>query len=173
MSEVSSKYDVAANPKLSHELQSVLNIPANELLERARGRAGVWELNYAGTLYPPEAWALFKSGEAVLVDVRTIEERKFVGHVPETQHVAWQFGTSMTKNPRFLREMEKIVPKDAVVLLLCRSGKRSAVAAAAITKAGYTNAFNVLEGFEGELDSNQHRGGHDGWRHWGLPWIQD
>jgi len=59
------------------------------------------------------------------------------------------------------------------VLFLCRSGKRSAAAAEVATKAGYRNAFNVLEGFEGEIDDRKHRGGLGGWRRRGLPWIQD
>ncbi|MBS1187029.1 MAG: hypothetical protein H6R04_1047 [Burkholderiaceae bacterium] len=172
MSKIAVGFALAKNETLGHELQAVLSIPPEDLLARGRARAESLDLSFAGAVYPPEAWALFQSGAALLVDVRTIEERAFVGHVPQSLHVAWKFGTGMTQNPRFLREFEKIAPKDAVVLLLCRSGKRSSDAAEALTKAGYTNAFNVLEGFEGELDAQQHRGGHDGWRHWGLPWIQ-
>jgi rhodanese-related sulfurtransferase len=63
--------------------------------------------------------------------------------------------------------------KEQPVLLLCRSGKRSAVAAEAAAKAGLHNVFNVLEGFEGEIDAQQHRGGSDGWRFHHLPWVQD
>lgn len=173
MSNVAVNFDVIGNQILSRELQSVLAISPQDLIARGQERAKSLGLLYAGTVYPPEAWVLFKSGAALLIDIRTIEERKFVGHVLESLHVAWKFGTAMTANPRFQRELEKIAPKDAVVLLLCRSGKRSAEAAEAIAKSGYINAFNVLEGFEGELDALQHRGEHDGWRHWGLPWVQD
>ena len=123
---------------------------------------------------PPElAWALFEAGDARLVDVRTAEERKFVGHVPDSLHVPWATGTALTRNPRFARELEAKVGKDSTVLLLCRSGKRSALAAEAAAKAGFTHVFNVLEGFEGEIDADQHRGGSDGWRYRGLPWVQD
>jgi rhodanese-related sulfurtransferase len=108
-----------------------------------------------------------------LVDVRTIEERKFVGHVPDTLHVPWASGTALTRNPRFVRELEQKVAKDQAVLLLCRSGKRSVLAAEAATKAGFNNVFNILEGFEGEIDAQQHRGNSDGWRYHGLPWVQD
>jgi len=96
-----------------------------------------------------------------------------VGHVPESLHVAWATGTAMQRNPRFVRELEAKVSKDQAVLLLCRSGKRSAAAAEAATKAGFNQAFNVLEGFEGELDLQGQRGHQDGWRHHGLPWVQD
>jgi len=155
------------------EVAAALSVPPGELLIRARQRASNDELNYAGGLYPPEAWALFEAGYATLVDVRSAEERKFVGLVPGTEHVAWQTGTALIKNPRFLRDLEKKVTKQDVVLFLCRSGKRSAAAAEAATKAGFVNAFNVLEGFEGDLDNQQRRGETGGWRHWGLPWQQD
>jgi rhodanese-related sulfurtransferase len=131
-------------------------------------------LPYAGGVPPAVAWALFSSGRALLVDVRTGEERKFVGHVAGSGHVAWATGTALTRNPRFVRELEsKIGGKDAIALLLCRSGKRSVLAAEAATKAGFTNVFNVLEGFEGEIDAQQQRGKADGWRFHQLPWVQD
>jgi rhodanese-related sulfurtransferase len=79
----------------------------------------------------------------------------------------------MTRNPRFVRELEAKTGKNVNILLLCRSGKRSVLAAEAATKAGFSRVFNVLEGFEGEIDDQQHRGGSDGWRLHGLPWIQD
>ncbi len=130
-------------------------------------------LGHAGGVTPPLAWELFSSGQAQLVDVRSGEERKFVGHVPGSVHVAWATGTSLTRNPRFVRELEAKFAKDAVLLLLCRSGKRSELAAEAATKAGFRNAFNVLEGFEGDRDADQRRGTVDGWRFHGLPWLQD
>lgn len=146
---------------------------ASPVLERARQQAAIDNLPYAGSVAPQDAWALFQSGEAVLIDVRTAEERKFVGHVPETKHVAWMTGLSLSRNPRFVKELEHKAGKDDVILLLCRSGKRSAAAAEAAAKAGFRNVFNILEGFEGDLDDLQRRGAFNGWRHAGLPWIQD
>lgn len=143
------------------------------VLERARQQAAVDNLPYAGSVAPQDAWALFQSGEAVLIDVRTAEERKFVGHVPDTKHVAWMTGLSLSRNPRFVKELEAKAGKDDVVLLLCRSGKRSAAAAEAAAKAGFKNVFNILEGFEGDIDEQQRRGSFNGWRNAGLPWIQD
>lgn len=142
-------------------------------LERARRHAQEAGLPFAGSLTPQEAHALVQAGEARLVDVRSSEERKFVGHVPGSLHVAWATGTSLTRNPRFARELEAKVGKSDVVLLLCRSGKRSALAAEAAAKAGFAQVFNVLEGFEGELDAAGQRGHADGWRFRGLPWVQD
>ncbi|MEQ5843569.1 rhodanese [Paraburkholderia acidicola] len=146
---------------------------ALDVLEAARSAAVEAGLPYAGGIAPQDAWALVSAGKAVLVDVRSAEERKFVGHVPESLHVAWATGTSLTRNPRFVRELEAKTGKDAVVLLLCRSGNRSALAAEAATKGGFSQVFNVLEGFEGELDAAQRRGGSNGWRFRGLPWVQD
>lgn len=142
-------------------------------LQQAREQALAAGLPYAGGVTPVEAWELVHAGDVVLIDVRSGEERKFVGHVPGSVHVAWATGTSLTRNPRFVRELEAKVRKDQPVLLLCRSGKRSALAAEAAAKAGFAYAFNVLEGFEGELDAVQHRGTADGWRFRGLPWVQD
>ena len=146
-------------------------------LEAARAAAQAEGLAYSGGISPQEAWALFSQSQAVLVDVRSGEERKFVGHVPDSLHVPWATGTALTRNPRFVRELEaavtKAAGKDTPVLLLCRSGKRSILAAEAAVKAGLPLVFNVLEGFEGEIDAQGHRGVDDGWRFRGLPWVQD
>lgn len=142
-------------------------------LQQVRELAAASGSSYAGSVLPELAWKLFEAGQALLVDVRTPEELSYVGRVPGATHLAWATGTAQVRNPRFLRELESKLPKDAVVMFLCRSGKRSAAAAEAATKAGYRNAFNVLEGFEGEIDDRKHRGGLGGWRHRDLPWVQD
>jgi rhodanese-related sulfurtransferase len=150
--------------------------PSQELpdvLRKAKAEAEAVGLNYAGIVDPDEAWKLFINGQAHLVDVRAAEERKFVGHVPNTLHVAWQTGPALIKNPRFLRELDNKLSKDSIILFLCRSGKRSAAAAASATAAGFKNVFNVREGFEGDLDDRQQRGASGGWRQRGLPWVQD
>lgn len=147
--------------------------PAVHILAAARSDAAAAGLPFAGTVDPDDAWALFQSGDAVIVDVRSPEERKFVGHVPDTLAVAWATGTALTRNPRFVKELEAKVPKDRPVLFLCRSGKRSALAAEAATKGGFLSAFNILEGFEGDIDERQRRGALGGWRKRGLPWVQD
>jgi rhodanese-related sulfurtransferase len=155
-------------------MSAVLNeLSLSPELEAARHAAQAAGLPYAGSVPPVQAWALAQAGQATLVDVRSTEERKFVGHVPGIAHVAWATGTSLTRNPRFVRELEAKVGKHEPVLLLCRSGKRSALAAEAAAKAGFTQVFNVLEGFEGEIDASHQRGKSDGWRFRGLPWVQD
>jgi rhodanese-related sulfurtransferase len=143
------------------------------ILEQSSRDAHFAGLPYAGSIAPLDAWTLIRAERAVLVDVRSAEERKFVGYVPGSLHVAWATGTNLTRNPRFLRELESRVDKEAVVLLLCRSGKRSALAAEAAARIGFTNAYNVTEGFEGELDEHSRRGSLGGWRLRGLKWVQD
>ncbi len=143
------------------------------ILKRARERASASRLGYAGNLTPQEAWELISAHAGVLVDVRTAEERLFVGRVADSVHVPWATGLNLQRNPRFVREVEAKVRRDDVLLLICRSGGRSAAAATALTEARFRNAFNVLEGFEGNLDAAMQRGGQDGWRYHRLPWIQD
>lgn len=146
---------------------------ALDIVKHSRTRALQQRLGYAGDLTPNEAFELASGGWARIVDVRTPEERKFVGYIPDTVPVAWATGTAFTRNPRFVRELEGKVRKDEVLLFVCRSGARSALAAEAAARAGFARAFNVVEGFEGELDERQHRGTTGGWRARGLPWIQD
>ena len=149
-------------------------IAPSDLLQLARDQSRAISLSYAGSVTPKAAWQVVKEGGAVLVDVRTTEERKFVGHVPDSLHVAWATGTSLTRNPRFVKELEtRVGGKNTVVLLLCRSGHRSAAAAEAAHAAGFTNVFNVSEGFEGDLDDKGRRGHIGGWRYHDLPWVQD
>ena len=159
------------NPSSTSTENALDTLP--ETLAIARQKASTEGLKYAGGVSPDEAWKLFVNGHAHLVDVRAAEERKFVGHVPNTFHVAWQTGPALIKNPRFLRELENKLSKTSVILLLCRSGKRSAAAAHAATAAGFKYVFNIFEGFEGDLDAKQQRGGNGGWRQRGLPWVQD
>ncbi|HVW68750.1 MAG TPA: rhodanese-like domain-containing protein [Steroidobacteraceae bacterium] len=147
--------------------------PPNPILARARDRAPASKPGYAGNVTPQEAWELASSHAAVIVDVRTAEERQFVGRITDSIHVPWSTGPNLQRNPRFVRELEAKVRRDEVVLLLCRSGARSVAAAQALTEARFRNAFNILEGFEGELDETRQRGHRGGWRFHGLPWAQD
>ncbi len=79
----------------------------------------------------------------------------------------------MAPNPDFVAAVESRFDKAETLLLLCRSGKRSAAATEAVLRAGFRRVFNVREGFEGEADAFGRRGLLDGWRFHGLPWIQD
>lgn len=141
-------------------------------------------MTYAGDIDAREAWALLKSDpNAQLVDVRTAAEWSFVG-TPDlsslgrkTILVEWQSYPGMGRNPQFeqiVRErLSAAGASDGTpTLFLCRSGARSAAAAAAMTAAGLKKCFNVAAGFEGDLDGARHRGQLSGWKHAGLPWVQ-
>ena len=145
----------------------------NAILERAAQRAAAAGLPYAGDITPEEAWELLNTHGAVLVDVRSPEELKFVGRVPDSLPIPWASGLRLERNATFLPELQEAVDPAQVVLFLCRSGKRSVFAAIAATDAGFGHAFNILEGFEGDPDDQQQRGHLNGWRFHGLPWIQD
>ncbi len=125
-------------------------------------------------LDPKQSWALLQENPAaVMVDVRTAIEHSFVGHPPESIHIAWKEFPGMQLNEQFVDQViEKVTDKSTPVLLLCRSGVRSVAAAKELEKAGYQKVINILEGFEGALDDAKHRGNIDGWRFHGLPWEQ-
>jgi rhodanese-related sulfurtransferase len=164
---------LSPRPAQLNAAAALLFDPDHPLLRQARDAVAPQSLPYSANIAPEAAWALFEQQAAVLIDVRTAEERKFVGYVPGSLHLPWLMGTALQTNPRFVRELEAKVPKSAVVLLLCRSGARSVSAASAAVRAGFQHVYNILEGFEGELDDSGHRGQHSGWRFRGLPWIQD
>ena len=128
-------------------------------------------LPYAGALLPTEAHQLMQVG-AKLVDVRTRPEVQYVGRVPGAAVVEWQTYPGNRDNPEFLAELAALVDKDEPVMFLCRSGARSHSAAEAAMRAGWRETYNVLEGFEGDKDAEQHRSSVGGWRKAGLPWIQ-
>jgi rhodanese-related sulfurtransferase len=136
-----------------------------------RDSLGALKLPYSGNLTQSAARKLIERQAAVLVDVRTAEERKFVGYVPGSLHVPWLIGASMQANPRFVSELEAKVPKQAIVLFLCRSGARPVAAATAAARAGFRHVYNILEGFEGGLDRSACRGSRNGWRFRGLHWV--
>lgn len=134
---------------------------------------------YAGDITPEQSWQLLRENpDAVLVDVRTDAEWRFVG-VPDLSSlgrdvvfVEWNHGNG-TRNEDFVDDLiaAGVTPGERPVVFLCRSGNRSISAAQAATVAGIAPSYNILDGFEGQLDGNGHRGG-TGWRADGLPWKQ-
>jgi sulfur dioxygenase len=133
--------------------------------------AGAHRGSYAGDVSPELAWRWTQSGEAVLVDVRTDAEREWVGFVPGAVPVAWKQWPGMAMNPAFDQQVREAAGGKRVVLL-CRSGVRSIAAAKRATELGI-EAYNILEGFEGDPDGDAHRGHKGGWRYRGLPWRQN
>jgi rhodanese-related sulfurtransferase len=118
---------------------------------------------------------------ALLVDVRSGMEFLFVGHPSGAINIPWIDEPDWVVNPAFATEIRKLLLggtiehgeiHSAPVVLICRSGKRSAEAGELLVQEGFTTVYNVDEGFEGELDGHHHRSSLGGWRYHNLPWEQ-
>jgi len=140
--------------------------------------------DYAGDITPSQAWEMLSATPAAqLVDVRTLAEWNFVG-LPDLSGlgrqahcIEWQSFPAGAVNPGFADEAAAAVTrtgadKDTPVLMLCRSGARSRAAAMALAAQGFTKAYNIAGGFEGDPDGMRHRGNVNGWKAEGLPWRQ-
>lgn len=127
---------------------------------------------YAGDVSPQLAFQWWQSGQAMLIDIRTNAERAWVGFIPDVPGIEWKVWPGMALNPNFDAQLISAVPAGASVLLLCRSGVRSIPAAQRAQALGY-QAYNVLDGFEGDPDVHAHRNTLAGWRKLGLPWRQN
>tara|TARA_B100000953_G_scaffold138186_2_gene114466 strand:- start:1350 stop:1766 length:417 start_codon:yes stop_codon:yes gene_type:complete len=124
---------------------------------------------------------LQQSGNTVLIDVRSSMEYEYVGHPINAIHIPikeppdWEIRTDFINNVR--SELEKKFPdiqnlSEVHIILLCRSGKRSGQAAVMLESEGYKNIINIIDGFEGDKDANDHRSVINGWRFNKLPWEQ-
>lgn len=144
-----------------------------KILSAAQQRAREMNLPYEGALLPDEAYEISQSAPgAKLVDVRSRAELDWVGRVPGAVEVEWATYPGMKLNPHFLAQFEQLVEREALVMFICRSGVRSHSAAVLATQAGFTDCYNVLEGFEGDRDANKHRKAANGWCVRDLPWEQ-
>lgn len=149
---------------------------AQQILNDAQQRGLTGALPYRGAVTPQEAFALLQDNPAVkLVDVRTKAERDWVGAVtiaPE-QHlfVQWNLYPEGKPNPDFLAQLGQVAQAGDVLLFLCRSGVRSRHAAKLASENGYSQCFDILEGFEGNKDAAGHRKTVEGWCKAGLPWT--
>jgi rhodanese-related sulfurtransferase len=142
-----------------------------DLLNLAQTRARELGLPYSGALTPSEAnevWQLAPG--AKLVDVRTRAEWDWVGRIPGAIEIEWISYPGNQPNNDFLAQLKRQVDSESLVMFLCRSGMRSQKAACLATEAGYAECFNILEGFEGDVDASGQRGKIGGWRKAGLPW---
>ena len=143
------------------------------ILQAAQQRAKEMNLSYEGALYPGEAYEILRSAPgAKLVDVRTRAELDWVGRVPNAVEIEWATYPGMKPNPHFIAQLERQIDKETLVIFICRSGVRSNAAAALAKQSGYSDCYNVLEGFEGEKNADGHRNTLGGWRVSELPWEQ-
>ncbi len=143
------------------------------ILEKAHQRAEEMELPYKGALLPMEAYRILQeSTRAQLVDVRSRAELDWVGRIPGATEIELRAYPGMQPNADFLGRLASLTNKSQPVLFICRSGSRSNQAAIMATQSGFTDCYNILEGFEGDRDDSDQRGKVSGWKVAGLPWVQ-
>lgn len=124
---------------------------------------------------PKSAWQTYQqTPSALLVDVRSSMEFLFVGHPKKAVNIPWIDEPDWIINPDFADDIAQACggDKNCLVILICRSGVRSLEAGNYLLTQGFTKVYNVLEGFEGELDANYQRSTVGGWRYHQLPWEQ-
>lgn len=143
----------------------------DDILSNGNTRGKQSSLPYAGALTPQEAYTLIDQGKGVvLVDVRSRAELELVGRVPLAKHIEWASYPGMVPNPDFAAQLQTQVDKNSTVIFMCRTGGRSHNAALLAQQLGYGNAYNMLEGFEGEANEFKQRTLINGWKQAGLPW---
>jgi rhodanese-related sulfurtransferase len=143
-----------------------------EILQLAQQRASEKSLPYAGAMTPREAFEILQANpQALLVDVRTQAELGLVGRVPTALNIEWAFYPGMVPNQDFAKQLLEKVDKNQMLIFMCRTGGRSHSAAAVAATMGFTQAYNMLEGFEGEANTLNQRTMINGWKHAGLPWT--
>lgn len=139
-----------------------------------------------------EAHRLATSEKVFFVDVRTRAEVNFLGmatvadanipYMELDQFYAWDESKDTYKldvNSAFLTEInkrlqEKGMSKNDKIVLMCRSGDRSAAATNFLAKAGFDNVYSVVDGYEGDVAKDgPHKGQRvvNGWRNNNLPWT--
>lgn len=141
----------------------------------------------AKQITPGEAYKMFKSDpeHVFIVDIRTRAEYIFVGHPSMAYSIPYLFWTpnkdeeaGYKKNPHFVSDFTEKFKKTDKILVMCRSGNRSIPACKILEEAGFTNIFEIPDGFEGRKISDKNSIYYDyccvnGWRHDGLPWTYE
>ncbi len=129
-------------------------------------------------------------GNTYLVDVRTPEEYQLVGHPPMAYNIPFVFFQGGPhRNPHFVKDVASRFKRSDTLLVICRSGSRSAPAADALKQAGFSNVYNVRDGFEGDAFQGHSpkekallqkyspfyglRGRVEGWQFYGLPYTYE
>jgi rhodanese-related sulfurtransferase len=122
---------------------------------------------------------LGKDHSGHLIDVRTPEEYVFLGHAVGATNIpvklwvgkfdAVKSAFPLSENQDFVKEVEARFDKRSLLLLMCRSGDRSAIAVDKLARVGFTNVWTVIDGFEGDAGPDGKRD-KNGWRNSGLPW---
>lgn len=136
-------------------------------------------MEYKRNLLPKMAVdRLNENPDAVLIDVRTSAEHKYVGFPENSILIPWFDEPDLKSDPSAFCKAVNIHLSDrsdilsTELILICRSGFRSNEALKCLQSNGFTCVSHVASGFEGDLDENDHRGNLNGWRNDGMPWSQ-
>ena len=132
-----------------------------------------------------EMWSADKNKIKIL-DVRTPEEYVFVGHPSMAYNIpfqlfnykmaVWNKGPLMMANPNFIAEVGQKFKTSDTIVVICRSGNRSAAAVNALASAGYKNAYSVTDGFQGDRVKDPASPVYgkrfkNGWKNADIPWT--
>ncbi|MCH7695219.1 MAG: rhodanese-like domain-containing protein [Proteobacteria bacterium] len=131
---------------------------------------------------PLQAWEILQADRSsTLLDVRSTIEFEYVGHPLDALHIPWKEAPDWQVTADFVDKVRTALQKklgltrpaeELPILAICRSGVRSLSAAELLEREGFRQLYNVIEGFEGDRDNNNHRNTINGWRFHGLPWQQ-
>jgi rhodanese-related sulfurtransferase len=135
-----------------------------------------------------EAYEKWKAepDQVKIIDVRTPEEFLFVGHptlawkIPVAAQVyEWDAGKGqfpMRPLPDFVSRVSEVAKPDDTLMVMCRSGGRSAIAVNLLAQAGFKHVHNIIDGMEGDSveDPASVFAGQrlrNGWKNSGCPWT--
>ena len=135
-----------------------------------------------------EAYEMWKAAtdDVKIIDVRTPEEYALIGHAEMAWNVPLGFITyqringkiehGVRMNPDLVTEVTGLADPTDTLLLMCRSGGRSAMAVNQLAAAGFTNVYNITDGMEGDKVKDPEsvffgKRMKNGWKNWGLPWA--
>mgnify|MGYP005651819399 CR=1 FL=1 len=129
-----------------------------------------------------EAWELIRNKpRTAFIDVRSDMEYLFIGHPVGSVNIPWIEEPEWIVNPNFVRDTRKLILGGVIdsddhqavpIILICRSGNRSAEAGKLLIEYGFHRVYNITYGFEGELNDRHQRSTLNGWRFDLLPWEQ-
>ena len=146
---------------------------------------------------PQQAFDMWKANpnRVHIIDVRTFEEYVFVGHAPMARNIPIVFpkfenpatqvnppkgkvppGCSGVPNVDFVNSVKANYKENDTILVMCVSGGRAAIAVNLLAKAGFINVYNIVNGLEGDLVTDEGSAYYgkrmrNGWKNNGLPWT--
>jgi rhodanese-related sulfurtransferase len=101
------------------------------------------------------------------------QPKTFLGLSKDVHKISWLFYPSMEVNKNFIEQLSSVTSdKTQKLAFLCKVGGRSYDAALTALGNGYENCYNIVGGFEGDLDESGKRGNINGWKAENLPWVQ-